>query len=322
MNSAPGKVDEIIKRYNIRVDCKSGNEYRCYCPIHNEANPSFSINALTGKWICFANCGSGGLVKLIMKLSHCDYNTAVEEIYGKQNKYSPDIKHVGEKVITKSSVIDLPDEFERIVAVGDCPKYLINRLSLETIKHFGLGKCEEGYFQDRIIIPVKNKESGVGFIARDYSGNAEKKYLFPKGFKTKDYLFNIDSVVSDEAILVEGPFDAMAMYEKGFKNTACVFGVSVSIRQATMLHDKGVKNVVICLDNDEGKKQNVGLIAAGELSKRFRYFFNNVYIMQLPPQRDPDECSRKELLAAYLYKKVVATKVKYRETYDNIGNTI
>ena len=301
-------VDKIIDRYNIKAVNQTAEEYRCCCPLHNETNPSFSINRNTGKWICFAGCGHGGLVKLIMKLGHCDYNTAVEEVHGKQDRYDFQVKHITEPVVDKLVKIALPQEMQRIRTIGDCPKYLLNRLTLETVKQFNLGVCASGYYSDRIIVPITHENKSVGFIARDYSGNAKKKYLFPSGLKTKDFLFNLDKVEGSEIILVEGPFDAMSMVEKGFENTACIFGTSVSTRQATLLQEKGIKKVVLCLDNDAAKDINHGLVAAAELSKKFKYFFNQTYMMQLPPSRDPDECTRHELLKAYMYKQIVATK--------------
>ncbi len=38
-----------------------GNQGQTRCPFHDDRNPSFSVNAEKGTWICHAGCGSGGI---------------------------------------------------------------------------------------------------------------------------------------------------------------------------------------------------------------------------------------------------------------------
>ncbi len=43
----------------------SSDDISCRCPLHDDRNPSFSINAVSGLWICYAGCGAGNLRQLI-----------------------------------------------------------------------------------------------------------------------------------------------------------------------------------------------------------------------------------------------------------------
>src|SRR5579859_7738091 len=51
------------------------------CPIHNDSNPSLSINLETGLWICHAGCGQGDLYEFEMVMHDCDFREAKAEIY-------------------------------------------------------------------------------------------------------------------------------------------------------------------------------------------------------------------------------------------------
>ena len=52
--------DYFVKHLN-KIKRRSGNEYMALCPFHPDKNPSFSFNAETGLWHCFA-CGEKGNV--------------------------------------------------------------------------------------------------------------------------------------------------------------------------------------------------------------------------------------------------------------------
>ena len=36
------------------------------CPFHDDRNPSFAFNPVTGQWCCFAGCGKGSAFDFVM----------------------------------------------------------------------------------------------------------------------------------------------------------------------------------------------------------------------------------------------------------------
>ncbi len=52
---------DYFARHLTKIKRRSGNEYMALCPFHPDKNPSFSFNAETGLWHCFA-CGEKGNV--------------------------------------------------------------------------------------------------------------------------------------------------------------------------------------------------------------------------------------------------------------------
>jgi CHC2-type zinc finger protein len=47
------------------------------CPFHeSKSGRSFSVNIVTGAWICFGGCGKGSLIDFVMKRDMVDFKTA------------------------------------------------------------------------------------------------------------------------------------------------------------------------------------------------------------------------------------------------------
>jgi putative DNA primase/helicase len=46
----------------------TGAEGKCRCPFHEDAAPSFGVNADKGTWICYAGCGGGGIKELAKRM--------------------------------------------------------------------------------------------------------------------------------------------------------------------------------------------------------------------------------------------------------------
>lgn len=57
------------------------------CPLHEDRNPSLSVNLDRGVWFCHAGCGDGGILDFEERFSRCDRDTArknIDAILGEQ----------------------------------------------------------------------------------------------------------------------------------------------------------------------------------------------------------------------------------------------
>lgn len=52
-------TDWIHANLEVKYESIGGDEMRCLCPLHDDRDPSFSINRNTGLWFC-QSCGIGG----------------------------------------------------------------------------------------------------------------------------------------------------------------------------------------------------------------------------------------------------------------------
>lgn len=69
-------VSDILKKYNINVVYKNGDEIRFHCPFHNDKHPSLDFNVVKLKWICRAGCGGGDIVEFIRRMENISYSQA------------------------------------------------------------------------------------------------------------------------------------------------------------------------------------------------------------------------------------------------------
>ena len=52
-------TDFIHANLEVKYESIDGDEMRCLCPLHDDSDPSFSMNRKTGLWFC-QTCGIGG----------------------------------------------------------------------------------------------------------------------------------------------------------------------------------------------------------------------------------------------------------------------
>lgn len=56
-------IEIFLQSKNVSL-IGSGDSRKCKCPLHDDKNPSMSVNVSDGTWKCFAGCGEGGVVEL------------------------------------------------------------------------------------------------------------------------------------------------------------------------------------------------------------------------------------------------------------------
>jgi hypothetical protein len=185
-------------------------------------------------------------------------------------------------------VIPLPKEFIPYGAEAKVPKYFSDRMITPAqARLYGMGYCKEGYYANRMVIPVKVNDQVVGWQARAMwkTEKWEKKYLFPPGFASAYTLFNYDyAKLHSTVYLVEGIFDALAV---GY-NAMATFGTHLTLEQLKLLRQMDCLSTIIMLwDRDAYGKACV----VGDYLAQFGY---TVSVVKLPDRRDADELTSQE----------------------------
>lgn len=229
---------------------------------------------------------------------------------------------VGELELPQSLALPTPD--------GQNALYLEKRgITAEYSEYFHLRYCLDGWHRytkpdgsrggqncaNRIIIPVFDLEGKlVTFQARDVTGEAEIRYLFPSGLPgTGRYLYNGHNAYAlgvSEVIVNEGPFDVAATKRvidrfpemKGIVPVG-TFGKHLSINPDSAdqfgafmaLKKRGLKRVTIMWDG-EHEAFSAALSAAEALKKRGGL---ELFIAMLPEGKDPDEADQIEVYEAW-----------------------
>jgi len=89
---------KILEKYNLEKGILRGDELLCCCPLHDDKNPSFSINLKTGKYICFAGCGAGDFIDLISKLENVGRASAEDLINNDSDDKNTQLDRLNEEL--------------------------------------------------------------------------------------------------------------------------------------------------------------------------------------------------------------------------------
>ena len=174
------------------------------------------------------------------------------------------------------------------------------KIALEDVEKAGLiirGKDGRYYdrFRDRLMIPIADAEGRVIAFGGRAVGQDEPKYLnspetplYVKGRhfyglnKAREFIRR-----EGHAILVEGYFDFLALWDAGFQAVVASLGTALTKEQVQLLR-RYTQKVFIAFDADEA-----GQKAAVRSFSNFLDADIDVRVVALPEGCDPDDCIRR-----------------------------
>lgn len=265
----------------------SGDNYAFYSPFVDHYKPKLEINIRINSkgnnpWHCWISDEKGRTIKSLFKKLRVSKSTWDEynAIFGRVNRYSnlPNFENNG-----KSELVELPKEFKPLYQKSNSIKwkhalnYLLNRgLRVEDIVKYNIGYCEDGEYEDKIIIPSYDERGKLNFFVGRSFYDTKFKHKNPKVSKDIvgfDLLVNWDTPL----VLCEGAFDAIAIR----RNAVPLFGKSIQSELEKKIIGNSVKKLYICLDSDALKN------ALG-LAKKFMSYGIETHLVDLGDE-DPSE---------------------------------
>ena len=253
------EIKDLFLNHNIYISSNTGEEINVFCPFHKNSNSAaMYINIKTGLWQCFnPSCAKKGNFRQL-------YYGITGKSFGKSyfiDPYNLDKelnKYKNEYVVDNSLNIDsIAIDYDKDAYLLDT---LIERgLSLDTLKYFEVGYSKE---KNRVVIPVRSASYElVGFIGRATLDSQQPRYLYNKGFRRADYLFNLQNAKAHgDVIIVEGSIDAMFVHQAGFNNVVASLGAAIPKSQIILLK-KYFDKIIIFSDNDmAGEAMGDGII--------------------------------------------------------------
>ena len=262
---------------------KSGANFVCVCPFHDDKNPSMSVSPSRGIFHCFSCKVGGDAIKFVMDYEKLSYPEAVEKIAGLQN-FTLNYVRGGEPAKENKHILENANAFYRslLYKTPAAVSYLYSRgITDELIDKFELGFAPESaqtirLLQNDQIEPkealevgiVKQNENGiyasfinritfpiythagrlVGFGGRTISGNPAK------------YVNSPQSAVFDKSTLFYGYH--LAKREIFTKNQIII---TEGYMDVIMLHKAGFNNVVAVLGTALTTK-HLPFLKRGEIS--------------------------------------------------------
>lgn len=232
-------VLDLLKKQNIYYQA-SGKDYlvKCLNPEHDDKNPSCRIDKVTGVTHCFS----------------CGFKTNIFKHFGiLTNHTSIKIAKLKEKlksVNTDLNGVEFPEENHPVTKS-------FRGISLQTLKEFGAFYVNNGSeLTDRIWFPIKDiRGRSMVFVGRHMMSDGNPRYLnYPRGVQMPIYP-EVFKTKHTSAVLVEGIFDMLNLYDKGLTNVCCTFGTSTLFKDAELkllgLKTQGITKIYLMYDGDK-----------------------------------------------------------------------
>lgn len=161
-----------------------------------------------------------------------------------------------------------------------------------------------GKLKDRYTFPIFNTEKTevLGFVGRSVRNNTEKKYKYLHFGQVADWVYPShlnDKIIEKckSVILVESIFCVAKLFDCGYRNVLCLFGVDLKLGVLNYLLRKNLDKIIISTNNElTSLNGGVGNEAAVKIKNKLnRYFDNRTSIIKLPPRKDFGEMSKPEI---------------------------
>lgn len=339
-------IDEIVFRNDIEqvigsyVTLKrAGSNLNGLCPFHNEKTPSFTVFPGTKSFYCFG-CGSGGdVITFIMRAENLDYKEALEFLAARAGITIPDDNDSPvEKTIPRKRIYEMNMDAAKFFRSclfdegygREAMAYLHNerKLSMATIKHFGLGYSPNNawlltnhmkklgytddelvtgflcgrsqksgrlydYFRNRVIFPIIDTSGNVVAFGGRVMDDSKPKYLNTSdtpAFKKSRHLFALN--------YAKKHCEEQMMLCEGYMDVIAMHAAGFENAVATLgtaitseqarIFAKYTKKVIICYDAD-----NAGQTAAKKAMRLLDEVGVEVRVLKIPGAKDPDEYIKK-----------------------------
>ena len=280
-------VLELIQKNNLQFSV-SGRDYliKCLNPDHDDSNPSFRVDKVTGVAHCFA----------------CGFKTNLFKYYGVFTNLVPmKIMALKEKL---SNLKKFGQELELPAGYTPWTK-LFRGISPATLKHFGAFYTNQvEKLQDRIVFPIKDITNKTQvFVGRHTMSSGNPRYVnYPQGVTLPVFPAHLPSGYSS-LVIVEGLFDMLNLYDKGCENVVCVFGTNTlqnDIKSKMLpFRAQGITHVFLLFDGDDAGRKAAKIYKPLMEAEGFI-----TEIVDLPDGTDPGELGEADVasIAEYVTK--------------------
>jgi DNA primase len=283
----------------------SKHEFVGRCPLHDETQPSFYVNAQKNLFFCHG-CGRGGdllrFVQLYLRLNFRDsvahlkrelhpalftegvvLAQAVSFYHWQLEKHDEALAYLHKRGVHDEDLIS------RLV-IGYAPGgnlrgYLTEvGCTVDFLMHIGLvdNRGRDSFYR-RIVIPCPDSRGNVvNLYGRSVEGVPAHRFLA----RSKGDLFAWDRMHDCRCIiLVEGLFDLLVLWQAGFTHTTCGYGIHLTAAQFSQLCDRSDREVFIVFDSDDN---GAGQRAALAMVQRLRSAGLLAHVVTLPDGHDPN----------------------------------
>lgn len=265
-------VLDLIQKKGLEYKV-SGQDYliKCLNPKHEDSNPSFRVDKITGISHCFS----------------CGFKTNIFKHFGITNNFiSIKVAKLKDKLLSigkYSQDLEFPCEVTPMTRP-------FRSISSKTLQEFGaFYTYDKPEFEDRIFFPLKDiTGKTVVYLGRHTLSDVQPRYMiYPKGVKVPLYPVKF-AEKTKHVVFVEGIFDMLNLYDKGLGYVVCTFGTNTLYKdlgtKLLPLRAQGIQKIYLLFDGDEA-----GRNAMNELQPLIEEAGFLVEQIKLPDGSDPGD---------------------------------
>ena len=312
-------IDRLLESFNLDYSQDADNIFM-KCPIHSGSDNPTALSMSLDKqmWRCWTRgCHEHyqpnifGFVKGMLDTD--SFSDALRYICKLYDVNQAKENYVNDNYRTGNANRDDTFDFSRVISSIKKPRkrnkdsgeyvsgsrpttekapsaYFISRgFKPTTLEHFDVRDTlsgTNGVLRHRSIIPINDSNGEYcGYIGRATRDFVQPKYIFSKGIRKSDYLYNYHRAIGsisnlDALFLVEGQGDVWKLWECGVKNTVGLFGKDISVTQKSLLLLSGVTTLVVLTDNDQaGREAKIKI--KRDMSRLFKLVFPKMHTKDL-----------------------------------------
>jgi len=232
-------VLELLEKKKIAFK-PSGQDYvvSCFNPEHDDSNPSMRIDKLLGIFRC-PSCGFKGNIFYYFgeKIDKLSTNREL-------------VRRKLDSIRAQSIGLKIP--------VDSVPLSADYRVSLNTLNKFEAFRTSNPDLQGRIVFPIKDLKGKITcFIGRSEDPFDKLRYkIFPSGRVIPLFPLHTVEPLQGRVLIVEGIFDMLNLYDKGYRNVLCVLGANnINTDNFNLLKIIGVHGIDLLFDADDAGQE-------------------------------------------------------------------
>lgn len=301
LSNLKSRVDlvELVRNSGMELK-KSGKNFLCRCPFHDDQTASLSVNPGKQLWNCFA-CDAGGdalaWIQLKEKLSFPDALSKLKGLAG-ADLVVPVEELVGDLLagnLKRAELLEkVVDHYVKRFRETPAAQQYLNKRGLDSRElwdAFRLGYCDgslslpesgpvrealtqlgvlnakgKEVFRGCVVVPLSHPEQGlVGLYGRRLDPQAQVQHQYLPG--PHRGIFNWQGLQLSTSVLVaESVLDALSLWRAGLPEATCLYGVQgLPSGLEDAFSAAGVREVIFCLDADK---------AGREAAKRYTQSFS------------------------------------------------
>lgn len=284
-------IREVLDHCGIAYD-ESGKNVsngwlgtRCPFPQCPDNSNHMGISLTSPVITCYA-CGNKGNYLTYLGIKLGDFNQAIDIL----NKFTPRELRIYKKEENEFNVVhvDLPEYAEKQIPESHA-RYIKSRGHdpEELTLMYDLYFCEYGKWQDRIIVPIYNRNRLITFTSVDINEESGLRYMHLKKEESiihcKNYLYGLEQCTGRTVCVVEGYFDKLRIGT----GCVCTFGTIITPHQKKLLTQFD-KSIILFDGDDPGWK--AGKQLAHDMSSH-----QEVELITLEEGMDPDKLPKEDI---------------------------